>query len=367
MALVGPLPPPAGGMANQTRQLGELLRAEGAVVEVVQVNPPYWPAWIGKLLGVRALFRLVPYLVRLWRATGRAEVIHIMANSGWSWHLFAAPAVWIAKLRGKRAIVNYRGGSAETFLKSSFRWMRPTLQVADKIVVPSGFLQAVFGKWGIMTTVIPNIVNLPLFSRAMGRTEREQIHAPRLVVTRNLEPIYDIPTVLRALALLLRDFPRAHLTIAGSGPERAALETLASQLGIVGSVTFTGRLDIKEVAALYRSADVAINPSRVDNMPNSVLEALASGVPVVSTNVGGVPYIVQNRQSALLVPPGNPRDMAEAVADLLNDPGLRRHLIDNGLTLVKRYAWPNVREQWLSAYGEPLHGAPRRSAASAKG
>lgn len=83
IVLVGPLPPPAGGMANQTRQLGELLRQEGAQVEVVQVNAPYRPAWAEKLKGVRALFRLAPYVAHLWRAAGRANLMHVMANSGW--------------------------------------------------------------------------------------------------------------------------------------------------------------------------------------------------------------------------------------------------------------------------------------------
>src|SRR5438105_3759702 len=104
-------------MANQTRQLKELLESENIGVEVVQVNPPYRPAWIERIPVLRAFFRLAPYLVSLWRAAGRAQVFHIMANSGWSWHLFAAPAVWIAKLRKRRSIVNYRGGEAETFFK----------------------------------------------------------------------------------------------------------------------------------------------------------------------------------------------------------------------------------------------------------
>ncbi len=74
------------------------------------------------------------------------------------------------------------------------------------------------------------------------------------------------------------------------------------------------------MAALYRSADVMLNPSLADNMPISVLEALASGVPVVTTNVGGVPYLVEHEKTALLVPPQNPEAMAEAVLLLLNDP-----------------------------------------------
>ena len=125
IALVGPLPPPAGGMANQTRQLAELLRGEGAQVEVVQVNAPYRPAWAEKLKGARALFRLVPYLLRLWQAAGQANLVHVMANSGWSWHLFAAPAVWIATLRGAtgaertlraRLVVNAAGPWVAQFL-----------------------------------------------------------------------------------------------------------------------------------------------------------------------------------------------------------------------------------------------------------
>src|SRR6266567_4483278 len=95
IAIVGPLPPPSGGMANQTRQLTELLRAENMHAEVVQVNAPYRPAWIGHIRVLRALFRLLPYLVRLWRSAGDAQLFHVMANSGWAWHLSAAPAVWI--------------------------------------------------------------------------------------------------------------------------------------------------------------------------------------------------------------------------------------------------------------------------------
>jgi hypothetical protein len=81
VGLVGPLPPPAGGMANQTRQLAELLGAEGAEVTLVQTNAPYRPSWVGRLTGIRALFRLVPYVVRLWQCAGRVQLFHVMANS----------------------------------------------------------------------------------------------------------------------------------------------------------------------------------------------------------------------------------------------------------------------------------------------
>ena len=93
VGLVGPLPPPSGGMANQTLQLASLLRSEGVEVETIQVNAPYRPAWAAKLKGVRALFRMLPYLGALWSAAGRVQVFHVMANSGWSWHLLDRKSV----------------------------------------------------------------------------------------------------------------------------------------------------------------------------------------------------------------------------------------------------------------------------------
>jgi glycosyltransferase involved in cell wall biosynthesis len=349
VAIVGPLPPPAGGMANQTRQLMELLQNDGINATVIQVNPPYKPEWVGNIPIVRAFARLIPYLFNLWKVAGQASVFHIMANSGWSWHLFAAPAVWIAKLRGVRSVVNYRGGGAETFLQKSFFWIRPTLNATDLIVVPSGFLENIFANWKVPAKVIPNIINV---SRFLPRSKQESngVSTPHIVVTRNLEPIYDIPAAIEAFAIVQKSFPTAKLTIAGSGPLRTELEQLVKQKGIEPLVRFTGRLSSEEIAALYQTADVMLNSSQIDNMPNSVLEALASGVPVVSTDVGGVPFIVHHEVTALLVPAKDHLAMANAIKRILSDSALANTLISNGLISIQDYTWPVVREKWLSAY-----------------
>src|SRR5690625_3242854 len=153
VGLVGPLPPPSGGMANQTRQLANLLRQSGIQIELIQVNAPYQPAWIGRFRGLRAVARLLPYLFRLWKVAGKVDVFHVMANSGWSWHLFAAPAVWMGAWRGTRIVLNYRGGEAESFFEKSFRWIWPTLERVDQIIVPSGFLEKVFSKRGFAVSI----------------------------------------------------------------------------------------------------------------------------------------------------------------------------------------------------------------------
>ncbi len=347
VALVGPLPPPAGGMANQTRQLSELLRAAGAQVELVQTNAPYQPAWTGRIPVLRAAFRLLPYAAGLWRAAGRADVCHVMANSGWSWHLFAAPAIWIARARGVPVIVNYRGGEAATFLERSQALVRWSMKRCAALAVPSGFLAEVFQRFGMASQVVPNIIDLQRFRPRADGVLRA---GARLLVARNLEPIYDNATALRAFALLARGRPDATLTVAGSGPQLAALKALAAELGVADRVTFTGRLDRDAMAAAYREADVLLNPSLVDNMPNSLLEAMACGVPVVSTDVGGVPFIVTHERTALLVPAGAPEAMAAAAARVLDEPGLAPALRAAGLAEVGRYTWPQVAPRLAAVY-----------------
>lgn len=347
VGLVGPLPPPAGGMANQTMQLARLLREDGLTVDLIQVNAPYAPAWIGRVPVVRAAFRLLPYLARLWRAAGRCDLFHVMANSGWSWHLFATPAVWVPHLRGVPVVVNYRGGEAGPFLRRWAAVVRFTMRRAAALVVPSGFLQQVFACSGMSAKVVPNIVDLARFHPAGAAPATVHV-----VVARNLEPIYDIATALYAFARVAAQHPEARLSVAGSGPERARLEALATDLGIAAQVRFTGRLDAEQMAALYREASVSLNPALADNMPNSVLEALASGVPVVSTDVGGVPFIVRHEETALLVKPGDAPAMAAAIARLAAEPELRRRLVANGLRTVSALTWDRVRDQWFDTYRE---------------
>ena len=174
------------------------------------------------------------------------------------------------------------------------------------------------------------------------------------MVARNLEPIYDNETAIRAFALVRSRYPDATLTIAGSGPEAGTLQALTDHLALTTAVTFTGRLEPQAIANLYREADIAINPSLVDNMPNSVLEALASGIPVVSTNVGGVPYIVSDGETALLVPARSPEAMASAITRLIEEPSLCSQLIDNGMAEVQRYTWDTVWPLWEKVYQSAL-------------
>ena len=355
LCLVGPVPPPAGGMANQTLQLAELLRSDGAEVELVAVNAPYKPAFVAKVPLLRALFRLFPYLLRLYFAVGRSQVVHIMANSGWSWHLFAAPAIWIAKLRRKPVLLNYRGGHAETFFNKQWRFIRPSIRRCDAIIVPSAFLQQLFARYQLNAVVIPNILDPRLFYPSAEEPQQLQ-----LIVTRNLEPIYDIATAIRAFALVKQQLPEARLTIAGSGQQLSALQQLCRELNIADAVHFAGRLNLAQIAGLYRSASLMLNSSLVDNSPNSVIEAMACKVAVVSTDVGGLRNLVTDQTDAMLVNAGDVQQMAQAALSLLTDPQKRNAMLANAYQNSQRFHWPAVMAQ-LQQHYQQLIAQQRRA------
>ncbi|GAB2929792.1 hypothetical protein GCM10027181_30910 [Rheinheimera gaetbuli] len=342
-------------MANQTWQLLCLLQQEGVKVEFVAVNPPYTPAFIAKIPGLRALFRIVPYCFKLWRACGRARLIHIMANSGWSWHLFAAPAIWIARMRGTAIIVNYRGGHADSFFAGSWRSVNTSLRHASAVLVPSVFLQQVFARYqhpgnAVPLAIVPNILDQQLFYPRNSDSSLLNITAPHVIVTRNLEAIYDVATSIAAFALLKQDYPGATLTIAGSGPLLGELQQQVHQLNLGSAVQFAGRLSSEQMARLYRTADIMLNSSRVDNSPNSIIEALACGVPVVSSDVGGISHLVSHRHDAMLCSAGDAKTMSQLAGEVLQNTSLRQQLIANGLRNSQRFYWPEVKQRLAQQY-----------------
>ncbi len=345
--LVGPLPPPVGGMANQCEQLLRLLRAEGLNVHLLRTNPPYWPAWIGRIPVLRALPRLLAYVLVARREIRGARIVHIMANSGWAWHLLVLPVARLALARQVPLIINYRGGLADEFLSEGPRHVRRLLARADLRVVPSSFLQRVFAKQELDAVIIPNIIDLSRFKQC---PLRDFGAAPVLLVARNLELIYDNATAIRAFAHLRAHFPEAQLIVAGEGPELARLKALCTELGVTEVVEFVGRVSNTDMPALYQRSHCFLNASTVDNMPISILEAFASGVPVVSTDAGGIPDLVENGRSGLLVPIGDALSMATAARRLLADAALAERLRAAGLQEAGRYSWSCVKHLWLAAY-----------------
>ncbi|HET7158074.1 MAG TPA: glycosyltransferase family 4 protein, partial [Burkholderiales bacterium] len=117
-------------------------------------------------------------------------------------------------------------------------------------------------------------------------------------------------------------------------------------------------IDNERLQDLYKHADLFLNSSVVDNMPNSILEALASGVPIVSTDAGGIPFMVEHGKTALLVPPRDPDAMASAALALLDDPQHAARLAEAGVLLAQQYSWANVRGRLFDVYSALVKAVP---------
>jgi glycosyltransferase involved in cell wall biosynthesis len=183
-----------------------------------------------------------------------------------------------------------------------------------------------------------------------------------LLCTRNFEPLYNVACVLRAFARVQAQHPDATLTLVGSGSQDAFLRTLARTLRL-RNVAFVGRVPPSEISRYYADSDIYLQAPSIDNMPLSVLEAFASGLPVVSTNVGGIPSILRDGVDGLLVPHDDHEALAAATMRLLDDPDIARNLATSARATLATYQWPVVRDGWLRAYRGVSPGVARNAAA----
>lgn len=357
IVVTGPVPPPVGGMALQTRQLVSCLMAEGLSVVMVPCNAPLrWPL-LDRIPVLRALLRLRAYRRHLHQVLREADLVHVMANSGWSWYLFAVPAIHIAHRYRCAIVLNYRGGLAESFLAKAYRRVGYSMRLVDQLVVPTDFLRKVFAEFKWPAVLLPNILDERSF-KPVARSDS----ALQICVTRNLEALYDNASAIRAFALVKQTLADASLVLCGEGAERDSLEQLVEQLQLNDSVQFAGRLQRPELLSTLAHTHVLLNPSRADNSPNSLIEAMACGIPIVSTNVGGIPVLCRDGQDAILVDAGDHVAMAEAIVRVHRDERLRQQLIQNGQENARRFYWSSVRDRVREIYQNAIAQRKQRHA-----
>lgn len=313
--------------------------------KMIPIDPdfPRLFRWARKFPFVRTVIREPIYLWSLWKNLRKIDVVHIFSASYWSFLIATVPALLIARLREARTLIHYHSGEARDHLKR-FKSARPFLRRADTLITPSSYLASVFAEFGLSVQVIPNIVDLSRFS---FRT-REPLR-PRLICTRGFHPYYRVDVVLRAFAAVKQLYPDAELDVVGGGAQEEEIRNLARQLDISG-ISFTGVIPHDKIAKNYDAADIFINASEVDNMPVSVLEAFASGTPVISTAPDGIRYIVEHERTGLLSEPGDAAALACNVIRVLREPGLGARLALNARQECRRYSWEKVRGQWLEIY-----------------
>lgn len=347
--LVAPSPPPYGGMALQARQLTARLKQDGNLVEFLASNFEFSGKlkFVERLPVIRTAARAALIWVLLWRRMRSVDIVHILAASWLYFFLVVSPAVLVGRLRGKRVIVNYRGGEADRFFRT-WGWLaKRILRSAHVVTAPSNFLgEVILRRLDVSVTIVPNILDTQRF-----RFRARHTLQPKMLVTRHLEEIYGVEAVIRAFRHLQEKRPDATLWIAGTGSQRSYLECLVAEWKLRG-VEFLGHVPHENLPGIYEQCDIFLNGSTVDNFPGALIEASAAGLVVISTGAGGIPYIYTDSVNALLVKPGEWQELAAAANRVLDNPLLAVSLVREASAMVRQYDWRHVSEALYQAYGE---------------
>ncbi|ANW96293.1 glycosyl transferase family 1 [Wenyingzhuangia fucanilytica] len=211
-------------------------------------------------------------------------------------------------------------------------------------ISPSAFLQTVFKKHDYESVLIPNTIHISeyLFK------EREVL-SPNLLYVRAFAEIYNPVMAIEVLFELKNTYPKATLCMVG--PDRDGtlnkVKTRLKELNIENSVVITGVLPKQEWHKISKDYDVFINTTNIDNTPVSIIETMALGLPIVSTNVGGIPYLIKDKEDGFLVEPNNIIEMKNAIITLLNDKKIANHFSVKGRKKVEMMDWEVVKYQWF--------------------
>jgi glycosyltransferase involved in cell wall biosynthesis len=222
--------------------------------------------------------------------------------------------------------------------------VKKCLTWATVVTAPSRYLMEQMRPYRADIRLLPNPLNLSSYRFSL----REQPQ-PQLIWLRAFHEIYNPLLALKVVALLTADFPDIRLTIIGPDKRDGSLQRLLQlrvELGLADHVTLLGGVPNAEVPGLMHRGDIFLNTTNVDNTPVSVLEAMACGLCVVSTNVGGIPYLLEHEHDALLVPPDDPAAMATALCRILTEPGLAKQLSRNARRKVEQFDWSVILPQW---------------------
>ena len=372
-----------GGISGQVEMLQRKLREEGHVADIFSTK--------GSFLWRLGLLR------RLRKVARDYEVLHIHCCSGWGF-LPAVVGVTVGKRLGKRVVLTYHGGGGERFFAKHTSIVRHYLLRTDANIVLSGFLGEIFDQYRLPYTIIPNILEFD-GSHYRERTELK----PHFICTRAHEALYNIPCILRAFEKALTELTETtektlteltettekalteksetiritqselnvvcrrlgrqlsepislteksgvSLTLVGDGAEHEALVAMAKEMGLK-NVTFTGRVDNSEIYKYLDASDILLSAPTIDNMPVSLLEAMNAGLLVISSNVGGVPYMIEDGKTGYLFPSDDSDTLAALMVKAIQQPSESKDIIHNAHEAVSAYRWENIRQQLYKAYG----------------
>lgn len=308
----------------------------------LRLTRSHWPvlttsARRGRLLRVYDMVRTAWYT----RYDYRVALVDVFSGQAFLW---AEAVCQLLSWIGKPYILTLRGGNLPVFAKRWPRRLRRLLHSAAVVTTPSRYLFETMVHYCMDLQLLPNPLDLSAYKFKL----RKKLQ-PSLVWLRSFHSMYNPSLAPKVLVRLVESFPSISLTMIG--PDRGdgslyAMQRTATQLNVAERIELPGKITKAEVPDWINRGDIFLNTTNIDNTPVSVLEAMACGLCVISTEVGGIPYLLEHEHDALLVPPDDPVSMATAVHRLLTEPGLAERLSRNARQKAEQFDWSIILPRW---------------------
>jgi len=297
------------------------------------------------------ILRVLDMLWTIWRRRHDYDIAEVDVFSGpaFTWADLSSRLI---KLTGKPLVLSLHGGNLPAFAKQFPKKVRRLLLSADEVVAPSDYLVRQLQEYRDDIRLIPNGIDI---SRYPYR-HRVQVK-PNLVWLRAFHHIYNPELAIRSLALLKDGFPDIHLWMVGPDKGDGSLQNtirLAKTLQVAERVEFIPGVAKSDVPLWLNKGDIFLNTSNYDNTPVSVMEAMACGLCPISTNVGGIPYLLKENVDALLVPPNDPEAMANAIRRVLTEPDLAARLSAGARHRAQDLDWSVILPKWETLFTEVI-------------
>jgi len=287
------------------------------------------------------LLRITDMLLGILKHRDSAYVLIDTYSTSAFWFAFFSSQ--LARVFKIKYIPILHGGNLPNRLASNPQLCKMVFNHAHMNVSPSEYLKSNFEKFGIYNVIcIPNSINLDDYF-----FQQRQNFSPKLIWVRAFAEIYNPKMAIDVLFLLQKKYPTASLTMVGPDKDGSLENTknYANQFNL--KVNFTGKLSKKEWTDLAKNHDIFINTTHFDNTPVSILEAMALGLPVVSTNVGGLPFLISHQQNGFLVTDNNSKEMVEHIDNIIKFPSKTNDVICAAQEMVSKYDWEVVENQWV--------------------
>ncbi len=258
--------------------------------------------------------------------------------------LWAAVTSMVLSFLNKPYIHVLHGGNLPALAKRRPKIVRYFLSLANTSVAPSNYLRQQLIQYRGDIITIPNALDVDMYEKITMKDNRKNI-----VYLRSIISLYNVKMAIRAIERVCMKYPDTMLHIIGPVKDPAyqkSLEREVQERKLDKNVEFLGGIPFKEVPAVLKKMDIFVNPTHIDNTPVSLLESMACNIPVVSTNVGGISYMVKHDHDCLLVNDNDDKQMAKYIIDLIEDDELYRKITRNGLDTVQKCDWSTVLTQW---------------------